>query len=255
MQQFNNLSKVMDAETILKNSASLSNKTSRGAFSSIFKKAAIVAIMATMSVAAYAQNRMEWGVQAGVNFSKFSNWITDALERHEEFEIKRKPGFQLEIFGDLPFRGNQKMGHQFEFGFTQLGTKIEEKYSEWDWRDRRDIPIREVGTIGMNCFYWRYHIRFKHDFDENIALTLHAGPHLAYSLWSNLKYEKFVNNQKVDDDSNNFFDDDVFGRAADTGIGAGAAITIKDTFRVGVCYDLGIMFHRTAFTLTYIFGK
>jgi len=238
----------MDAETILKKSE---NQTGRGIFLSIFKKVTIVAIATTISTTAYAQEvdrTISVGAQAGVNFSKLSGWLTNLIETNGEIDVNMKPGFQLGVYLEQPMR-NPNFAWQYEAMFSQLGTKMEDNYTAWGGRQ-----VREVGTINMNCLFLRLHIQYNYAFTHDLALQLHTGIHGAYVLWANTKYERFENGQKVSGESEAFFGD-TSGRGADFGIGLGAALLIQDRFRVGVGYDLGVVFHNLSFSLTYMFGR
>ena len=212
------------------------------------KKVAIVAIASTMSVAAYAQEGgSSWGVQAGVNFSKLSGWLTNLIEVDGVLEVSMKPGFQFGVYLEQPIR-NSNFAWQVELMFSQLGTRMEENRT---WGGRQ---IREVGTINMNCLLARWHIQFRHDFTHDLALQLHGGLHAALNMWATTTYERFENGQLVSGDSEAFLGD-ASGRGADLGIGLGAAMLIQDRFRIGVGYDLGIVFHKLSFSLTYMFGR
>jgi len=210
----------------------------------ILKKLAIIAIAATINVTVYAQTM--YGVQAGVNFSTLSGWLREVLES-TTLDINKKSGIQFGVFSEVPMR-NPSFGLQGELLFSQLGTKMEDNYTQYGRR------IREIGTLNLNCFMSRVHVQFNHVFTYDLALTLHTGFHGGYALWAKAKYERFVNDKKEDGDSEKFFGD-ASGKAADFGVGFGAALTIQEKFRVGLSYDAGIVFHNTSITLTYMLGK
>jgi len=245
MLQLNNLDKVMEAETISKNGASLKSQMSRSNFSSIFKQIAMIAIASTICVNVL-RGQASVSVQAGVNFSRLSGLITNLLG-HDDLSISMKPGIQFGVLSELPF-GRSNFGMQTELLFSQLGTRMEE------YSISRRSEIREIGTINMNCILLRPHIQYNYAFNNDLALTFHSGPHLAYGLWANYKYERFVDDKKVDGNSEAFFGESS-NRGADLGIGLGAALTIQERYRVGVGYDFGLLFRNLSLSLSYKFGR
>ena len=208
-----------------------------------FKRLAIVAIAATMSMAAKGQNN--FGAQAGVNFSTFSGIVKSLLD--SDIDVSRKPGIQFGVFAESPF-GSSDFGLQGELFFAQLGGKLEHNYTY------RYSEVREVGTLNLNCLMLRSHVQYKYAFTHDFALTVHTGLHIGYALWAKSKYEMFEEGKKVDGNSDSFFGD-ANGKAADLGVGLGVAGTIQDRFRVGMDYDAGILFSNLSFSFTYIFGN
>jgi len=242
MQQFNNLSSAVDAKTTIKNEAISKSQTSRSNFSSIFRKITMITIASTLCFSVL-KGQPSVGVQAGVNFSTLSGREKNNYESNT-LAINRKPGFQIGILADLPF-GRSKVGFQPELLFSQLGAKLERSVSS---------TVKETGTYTMNSILIRPHFRFKHAFSDDLALSLHAGTHVAYSFAKKYKYKRFENNKKVDSNSDTLFGI-TLSEGADFGIGFGAAFSLQKRFQIGVGYDLGIFYHNLSVSLTYMFGK
>ena len=230
------------------------SRTFGNAFSpaGIIKKVAVMAIAASMNLSVFAQDesasaasRTKAGVIAGVNYSTLSGWISGLYER-ADIEINKKPGIRLGLYFEENFKRSEKFGMQGELSFCQLGTRLEENYFIGSSR------VRETGSITYNCLLVRSHLMFSQALGNSVVLSLHAGLHAGLSLWSSAKYEMTVNGQKQDGDSEVFFNN---VRGGDVGAGIGAGLMFQEKIRIGVAHDVGIFFHNTAFTLTYMFGK
>lgn len=183
-----------------------------------------------------------WGIYAGVNFSNTSRWL-----RPPALEISRIPGIQIGVSTEFSTR-NPSIGFQTDVLFSQLGVRMESSSVSFF------ATIRETGTLRLNCILTRAHIQFRTNFNGGVELILHTGFHAGYALWATARYERSLNGVVVSSENDQFFGN-AFGRAAELGVGIGTALLIQDRFRIGIGYDIGILFHNLTISAAYMIRR
>ena len=209
------------------------------------KRVAIIAIAATMCMAANAQSG--FGVQAGLNLSKF--WGSDAPNS------QIKPGIRLGIESLVE---DPKLKNFFVSSvilFAQQGAKINGVF----------LGEEVNAEMTLNSFQYHINVRYPFNLGNDIGVFFQAGTYMGFTFSAKQKTEE-NGEWKSTKLKMGFFEE---GKMSflDAGLGFGAGVLVMKNFQVGVGYNFSFlpivsssdwvnMYNSNwSFTATYFFGK
>lgn len=202
------------------------------------KKFVLCAALAVgVTCAAGAQDKIAFGLRAGVNLNSL-NYSGDADSEYND--LKSRAGFHVGAVMDWNVAGNFYI--QPGVYFTTRGAKGEWSYSEADYSQQM--------TAKLNMSYLQIPVLASYRFpvSDAVKIDVNVGPYIAIGLGGKVKAEMtetFLD--EVETMSEKY---DIFGKSSDNeargdfkrfdaGLRFGAGVNIH-RFYVGVSYDLGL---------------
>lgn len=181
-----------------------------------------------MLCAANAQDKIAFGVRAGVNV----NTLSYSGDPESEMDLKSRAGFHVGAVMDWNFAGSFYL--QPGVYFTTRGAKYEQTYADegdsYSYSEKYNMSYLQIPVLAS----------YRLTVSQSVKIDINAGPYAAFGLGGKLKI--------TDDDYSEKFD--IFGKSTDeetrgdfkrfdAGLRFGVGASIRK-FYVGVAYDLGL---------------
>lgn len=188
------------------------------------------------------KGKITYGVRAGLNISNIGGEY--GPDSDDELDFDSRAGFHIGGIVDIPITN----GFYVQPGllFTTRGAKDSYSYSEEGYSEESSTKYKpmylEIPVLAS----------FRADVSRSVNVQVNVGPHFAFGLGGNRKYE--YSDSDGDSGSNKI---PVFGKSTsdseeddinrfgmkrfDFGLTFGAGVTIKKHYYVGIAYDLGLV--------------
>lgn len=195
------------------------------------------ALIIGVTCAASAQDKLAFGVRAGVNINSLSY---SGQENTMLDDIKSRAGFHVGVVMDWNVAGDFYI--QPGVYFTTRGAK-----SEWSGSDE-DYSASITTKLNMSYLQIPVLASYRFPVSDAVKIDLNVGPYIAIGLGGKVKVDASETYMgETDRDSYKY---DIFGKSSDdkergdfkrfdAGLRFGAGVNIHQ-FYVGVSYDLGL---------------
>ncbi len=186
------------------------------------------------------KGKISYGVRAGLNISNIGGEY--GPDSDDKLDFDSRTGFHIGGIVDIPITN----GFYVQPGllFTTRGAKDSHSYSEEGYSEEETTKYKpmylEIPVLAS----------FRADVSQSVNVQVNVGPHFAFGLGGNGKYEYSDSEGHSDSNKIPFFgestsdDEGMPNRCGmkrfDLGLTFGAGVTIKKHYYVGIAYDLGL---------------
>lgn len=180
---------------------------------------------------------VSFGLRAGLNFSNIAGEYGPAAD--DKIDMDARTGFHVGAVVDLPITN----GFYIQPGifFTTRGAKDSYSYSESGYSEKE--------TMKYNASYLQIPVlgSFRADISRSVNLQLNVGPHVAFGLGGQCRYEYsdsdgYSESFKYPTFGESTEEEEHFGvKRFDFGLTFGVGVTFKRHYYLGVQYDLGLV--------------
>lgn len=194
-------------------------------------------LMAGVTCAASAQDKIAFGVRAGVNINSLRY---SGNSESDYNDLKSRAGFHVGAVMDWNVAGDFYI--QPGLFFTTRGAK-----GEWSESDA-DYSYKYTEKLNMSYLQIPVVASYRFPVSDAVKIDVNVGPYISFGLGGKLKIEETVTYDGETDRSTDKYD--IFGKSSDgkkkgdfkrfdAGLRFGAGVNIHH-FYVGVSYDLGL---------------
>lgn len=163
-------------------------------------------------------SKIMWNIKAGLGLANF---------RGDADDTSMKLGWKIGVGMEIPLAGNWLLMPSLEY--KQKGYKLTEE-EDYGYKDEEKVTMHYLQLPIM--------VGYRVGFNDNMGMTLKAGPYLAYALKGKGKYESIYDGI-TEKESYNFFDEWDATRF-DCGISVGVDFEYK-RFVIGAEADFGFV--------------
>lgn len=179
------------------------------------KKLFVLVACAVLSLGAFAQNKLSWEVEAGMNLAKMNVTGYDS-----------RVGFHAGI------RGKYELSSLTDGLYANAGAFLSLKGASVDWGD--------LASSKCNAYYLEVpvHLGYQYAVNDNFSVFGEFGPYFAYGLFGNTSASSMdFEDGESTSESHSTFDE---LKRFDFGLGLRVGVEIRQRYTFSVGYDMGL---------------